>query len=294
VLVGLVVAPTASFVIGVAVERSSGKGDHHEGLAAATVPAGETGESESSTSAAAGQTAEDCARESAPSSEQTGTGGEETGTGGEETGTGGKELAAAGVAAAMFGRARRPGVAAARPAGTMPADRPLHRVTARVGRLLAASGAVFIVGSLLWGVAFDGFRPDRADIRGARICLVGVVVIMYARRARTYDDGIVRVEVLYFDGCPNHEALLPHLRELLAEVDARVDIELVRIEDHEAAERERFLGSPTVRVDGQDVEPGADARSDFGLKCRLFPTPDGLRGTPADDWVLAALGHQAV
>lgn len=49
------------------------------------------------------------------------------------------------------------------------------------GRVLAAYGGVFIIGSLLWGVAFDGFSPDRADIIGAMICLVGVGVIMYAR-----------------------------------------------------------------------------------------------------------------
>jgi small multidrug resistance family-3 protein len=49
------------------------------------------------------------------------------------------------------------------------------------GRVLAAYGGVFIVGSLLWGVAFDGFHPDRSDIGGAVICLVGVGVIMYAR-----------------------------------------------------------------------------------------------------------------
>ena len=49
------------------------------------------------------------------------------------------------------------------------------------GRVLTAYGAVFIVGSLLWGVAFDGFHPDRADILGALICLLGVGVIMYAR-----------------------------------------------------------------------------------------------------------------
>jgi small multidrug resistance family-3 protein len=49
------------------------------------------------------------------------------------------------------------------------------------GRVLAAYGGVFIVGSLIWGVAFDGFRPDRADLLGALICLVGVAVIMYAR-----------------------------------------------------------------------------------------------------------------
>lgn len=99
----------------------------------------------------------------------------------------------------------------------------------------------------------------------------------------------MKVEVLYFDGCPNHEALLPHLRELLSSAGAATDIELVRVEDADVAERERFLGSPTLRIDGEDVEPGADQRSDFGLKCRLFPTPDGLRGMPADEWVLAAL-----
>ncbi len=51
------------------------------------------------------------------------------------------------------------------------------------GRVLAAYGGVFVAGSLLWGVVFDDFRPDRFDILGAAICLVGVGVIMYAPRA---------------------------------------------------------------------------------------------------------------
>lgn len=53
---------------------------------------------------------------------------------------------------------------------------------AHFGRVLAAYGGVFIVGSLLWGMVFDGFRPDRYDITGAIVCLVGVSVIMYAPR----------------------------------------------------------------------------------------------------------------
>ena len=101
----------------------------------------------------------------------------------------------------------------------------------------------------------------------------------------------MKVHVLYFEGCPNHEALLPHLRELLRSAGATDDVDLVCIEDANAAERERFLGSPSVRIDGQDVEPGADQRTDFGLKCRLFATPGGLRGMPADEWVLAALAR---
>ena len=51
------------------------------------------------------------------------------------------------------------------------------------GRILAAYGGVFVAGSLTWGVVVDGFRPDRYDIVGALVCLVGVAVIMYAPRA---------------------------------------------------------------------------------------------------------------
>jgi hypothetical protein len=99
----------------------------------------------------------------------------------------------------------------------------------------------------------------------------------------------MKVELLYFEGCPNHEALLPHLRELLAASGVTADINLVEVQDSAAAERQGFLGSPTLRINGDDVEPGAHLRSDFGLKCRLFATPHGLRGTPADGWVLVAL-----
>ena len=53
---------------------------------------------------------------------------------------------------------------------------------AHFGRILAAYGGVFVAGSLLWGVVVDGFRPDRYDIVGALVCLVGVAVIMYAPR----------------------------------------------------------------------------------------------------------------
>jgi hypothetical protein len=66
---------------------------------------------------------------------------------------------------------------------------------------------------------------------------------------------------------------------------------LRRIPDEAAAQRERFLGSPTVRVDGRDVEPGAEQRDDFGLKCRLYRLPTGLRGAPLDEWVLDALSR---
>jgi small multidrug resistance family-3 protein len=53
---------------------------------------------------------------------------------------------------------------------------------AHFGRILAAYGGVFVAGSLAWGMVVDGFRPDRYDVTGAAVCLVGVAVIMYAPR----------------------------------------------------------------------------------------------------------------
>ena len=53
---------------------------------------------------------------------------------------------------------------------------------ANFGRILAACGGVFVAGSLAWGMVMDGFRPDRYDIAGALVCLLGVAIIMYSPR----------------------------------------------------------------------------------------------------------------
>jgi len=82
---------------------------------------------------------------------------------------------------------------------------------------------------------------------------------------------------------------MPRLRELMAQAGVDARIELKRVESVAAAERERFLGSPTVRVDGKDVDPTAGERTDFGLKCRLYPSPNGLRGMVPDEFVVAAI-----
>ena len=99
----------------------------------------------------------------------------------------------------------------------------------------------------------------------------------------------MKIEVLHFDGCPNHDRWLPHLRGLLDDAGVRDPVELVLVETEEAAREHRFLGSPSLRIDGADIDPGAAERDDFGLKCRLFPTAAGLVGVPPDEWVLAAV-----
>ncbi len=62
--------------------------------------------------------------------------------------------------------------------GLLAAQQP----SGELGRVLAAYGGVFVIGSLLWAVAFDGFAPDRFDLVGATVCLMGIGVIMYAPR----------------------------------------------------------------------------------------------------------------
>jgi hypothetical protein len=100
----------------------------------------------------------------------------------------------------------------------------------------------------------------------------------------------MNVEVLYFSGCSSYERLLPRLRELVAQAGGDpAAIEIRPVESLEAAEHARFLGSPTVRVNGQDVDPGAAERDDFGLKCRLYRSADGQSSEPPERWIRAAL-----
>jgi hypothetical protein len=121
----------------------------------------------------------------------------------------------------------------------------------------------------------------------------GIVLFLRARRRCSLleEAELMRVEVLYFDGCPNHEALPRRLRELLAHGGISSGVELRRITDDETAQRERFLGSPTVRVNGLDVEPDAERRTDYGIKCRLYRAAGDVSGQLPEEWLRAALIH---
>ncbi|MGH2922970.1 MAG: DF family (seleno)protein [Solirubrobacterales bacterium] len=104
----------------------------------------------------------------------------------------------------------------------------------------------------------------------------------------------MRVELLYFAGCPTYVRLLPRLRELVAQLAPEATLALRRIESIEQAERERFLGSPTVRVDEVDVDPGAGEREEFGLECRLYRSAGVTAPMPPTEWIRAALTGAAV
>jgi len=100
------------------------------------------------------------------------------------------------------------------------------------------------------------------------------------------------VEVLYFDGCPNHVPALALIERLAGELGLEPKLRLVKVADHEEAQQMRFLGSPTIRVGGRDVDPSTEERTDYGLSCRVFRTEAGIAGQPDERWVHDALARE--
>ena len=101
------------------------------------------------------------------------------------------------------------------------------------------------------------------------------------------------MEVLYFAGCPSYERTRELVETAAAELGLTPQIELVEVEDADRTVELRFLGSPTVRVDGHDVEPRADERKDFAFACRVYRTQDGVAETPDPRWIRVALDAAA-
>jgi hypothetical protein len=97
------------------------------------------------------------------------------------------------------------------------------------------------------------------------------------------------VEILYFDGCPNHQAARELVERMAAEEGIVPALRLVEVTSIDEAEAQRFLGSPSIRVNGHDVEPGADDRDTFVFACRVYRTPSGSSGRPAEEWIRTAL-----
>lgn len=98
-----------------------------------------------------------------------------------------------------------------------------------------------------------------------------------------------RVELLWFRDCPNHDAVRAILRELLTQLAPGTTVEDIDATEPAVAERTRFPGSPTVRVDGRDLDPSFQDRGDYTPRCRLYWTREGLRGVPDRTWVESAL-----
>ncbi len=102
----------------------------------------------------------------------------------------------------------------------------------------------------------------------------------------------MRVSFLYYEDCPSHNLALERLREVIAEEDTPGEVEVVKVETEEQARELRFVGSPTIRVDGQDIDPPSDSR--YALTCRSYRLADGrISPLPSKDMVRRALRSPA-
>jgi hypothetical protein len=103
------------------------------------------------------------------------------------------------------------------------------------------------------------------------------------------------IEVLYVEGCPNYRGTLGLVERVRADLGIDAELRTTLIGDQGAADQARFPGSPTVRVDGRDVEPGSEPHAEYTLACRLYRLEHRFAGQPDERWVrealLRAAGH---
>jgi len=97
----------------------------------------------------------------------------------------------------------------------------------------------------------------------------------------------MKIQLLYFDGCPHWRVLEERLRHALDLVDSSETIEHCQVESQGEAERLRFAGSPSILLNGTD--PFGSPVNGIGLTCRVYPTPDGPSGSPTLDQLVGVL-----
>jgi hypothetical protein len=101
------------------------------------------------------------------------------------------------------------------------------------------------------------------------------------------------IEVLYVQDCPHYPGTLARVERVRAELGIDTELRITMIVDQAAAEQARFAGSPTVRVDGRDVEPGSEPATDYTVACRLYLLEHRFAGQPEERWVRDALRRTA-
>jgi len=104
-----------------------------------------------------------------------------------------------------------------------------------------------------------------------------------------YSYLMILIEVLYFEGCPNAALALELAERVVREEGSEAEIRSVLVDSNDHAERLHFLGSPSIRVDGRDVQPGADSHDSYQLSCRVYDRGGIMSGEPDPEWIREAL-----
>ena len=99
----------------------------------------------------------------------------------------------------------------------------------------------------------------------------------------------MKIELYYFKGCPSYPTAAANLSEALRAEGLPVNIERVEVTSEDDAQRKRFIGSPTIRIDGVDLEgPQAEAKG-YGYGCRVYSDNGHMAGWPSIEQIRRAL-----
>ena len=101
-----------------------------------------------------------------------------------------------------------------------------------------------------------------------------------------------RITFLYWEDCQSHDEALSRLRKVLAEERIDAEIETVRVQSENEAKRLQFAGSPTILVDGKDIQPPKTAH--YSLSCRAYHLENGrISPLPSESMIRAALKSES-
>lgn len=99
----------------------------------------------------------------------------------------------------------------------------------------------------------------------------------------------MKIELLYFEGCPNHVQALDNLKSALEESGLNERIDVINVTDNTEALARRFLGSPSIRIDGRDLEDADRNGAEYSMKCRRYRNGDRIEGYPPRELILEAI-----
>jgi len=102
----------------------------------------------------------------------------------------------------------------------------------------------------------------------------------------------MKIEVLYFDGCPNHKPAVERVRQVLAEEGLSAEVLEVNVSEPAIAQKVGFLGSPSIRVNGLDVEPEARRKRACGMVCRTYAVNGQREGLPSREMLRQAMREE--